>query len=124
MTEVKQVYRCSICGNIVEILNNGVGTLFCCGKPMELLKENNRDAGAEKHVPIIEKTEKGILVKVGSVPHPMEKEHYIQWIEAVFDDRIDIKFLKPKDKPEAEFNRTGKTMSVRIYCNVHGLWKN
>ncbi|MCK4432917.1 MAG: desulfoferrodoxin FeS4 iron-binding domain-containing protein, partial [Methanomicrobia archaeon] len=79
MTELKQVYKCSICGNIVEVLHTGIGELVCCGQPMELLKEKTEDAGLEKHVPVIEKTEKGIKIKVGSIPHPMEEKHYIEW---------------------------------------------
>jgi len=123
MIEVKQIYKCSICGNIVEVLYAGGGTLVCCGKPMELLKEKTEDVGQEKHVPVIEKTEKGVKVKVGSVPHPMEENHYIQWIELIVDGISLRKFLKPGDKPEAEFGISGEKLTAREYCNLHGLWK-
>jgi len=121
MTEPNQVYRCNVCGNIVQVLHTGSGELVCCGKPMECLKENTVDASVEKHVPIIEKTEKGIKAKVGSVPHPMEKEHYIEWIEVIVENRVSRKFLKPGDLPEARFEIIGE---VRAYCNLHGLWKS
>lgn len=124
MTKQKQIYECNICGNIVEVLHAGVGQLVCCGQPMELLLEKSRDVGKEKHVPIIEKTENGVKVKVGSTPHPMEKKHYIEWIEIVTDDKTSRKFLKPGDKPEAKFEIKAKTIKAREYCNVHGLWKS
>lgn len=123
MTEQKQIYRCSICGNIVEVLHPGNGELVCCGQQMELLKEKTKDEGSEKHVPIIEKTDKGIKVKVGSVPHPMEESHYIEWIEVIADGRTYRKFLKPGDKPEAEFEIKADNIFARAYCNLHGLWK-
>jgi len=123
MTEQKQIYKCNICGNIVEVLHTGVGQLVCCEKEMELLKEKTEDVGQEKHVPIIEKTETGIKVKVGSILHPMEEKHYIEWIEIVADGRVYRKFLKPGDKPEAEFEIKAKEVSAREYCNLHGLWK-
>jgi superoxide reductase len=122
MTQLKEIYKCSVCGNIVEVLHPGVGTLVCCGKPMELQPEKNADVGAEKHVPVIEKKEKSVLVKVGSVPHPMEAGHYIEWIELSVDGKSYTTFLKPGDKPEAEFNVTGTDIKARIYCNLHGLW--
>jgi len=124
MTAQKEIYRCNICGNIVEVLHNGVGQLVCCGQPMERLAEKEAEEGLEKHVPIIEKTEKGILVKVGSVPHPMEEKHFIEWIEVIVDGRYCRKFLKPGDKPEAEFQISGDNISAREYCNIHGLWKS
>ena len=124
MTEEKQVYKCNICGNIVEVLHAGVGQLVCCGQPMELLVERTEDVGKEKHVPVIEKTETGIRVKVGSIPHPMEENHYIEWIEVIADGVIYRKFLKPGDKPEAEFEVGAENITVKEYCNVHGLWKS
>lgn len=124
MTAVKQIYKCNVCGNIVEVLHAGVGTLVCCGQPMELLKENTVDASKEKHVPVIEQTEKGIKVKVGSLPHPMEEEHYIEWIAIVADGIVYRKFLKPGDKPEAEFGIKTEKVEAREYCNLHGLWKS
>ena len=123
MTEVKQVYRCNICGNIVELLHAGAGELVCCGEPMELLKEKTEDAGNEKHVPVIEKTEKGIKVRVGSIPHPMEEKHYIEWIEIIADGISYRKFLKPGEKSEAEFGIRAEKIEAREYCNVHGLWR-
>lgn len=122
--EQKQIYKCNVCGNIVELLHVGGGQLVCCGQPMELLKENTIDANQEKHVPVIEKTEKGVRVKVGSVPHPMEESHYIEWIELIADGRTYRKFLKPGDKPEIEFEVTAEAIEAREYCNLHGLWKS
>ena len=123
MTEKKQIYKCNVCGNIVEVLHAGAGQLVCCGQPMEWLKENTVDASKEKHLPVMEKTEKGILVKIGSVPHPMEEEHYIEWIEIIADGLAYRKFLQPGDKPEAEFSIEAEQIETREYCNLHGLWK-
>lgn len=125
MIKEKQIYRCNICGNIVEVLEVGGGELFCCGEPMEVLEEKTKEEGQEKHLPLIQKTEKGILVKVGEITHPMEENHYIKWIEVEADGKIYIKFLTPKDKPEEEFClEEGKKIQVRVYCNLHGLWRN
>jgi superoxide reductase len=124
MTEQKQIYKCNICGNIVEVLHSGVGQLVCCGQPMELLQEKTEDVGSEKHVPVIEKTESGVRVKVGSVPHPMEENHYIEWIEVIAEGKTCRKFLKPGDDPEAEFGIKTEEIVAREYCNVHGLWKS
>lgn len=123
MTEQKQIYKCNICGNIVEVLHSGAGQLVCCGKAMELLVEKSEDVGQEKHVPIIEKTKEGIKVKVGSISHPMEENHYIEWIELVAEEKSLRQFLKPGQKPEAYFEAEGKTVFAREYCNIHGLWK-
>ena len=123
MTELRQVYRCNICGNIVEVLHTGVGQLVCCGQPMELLTEKTADVGLEKHVPVIEKLNGKIKVKVGSVPHPMEQRHYIEWIEIIADGKACRRFLKPGDKPETEFEITAEEIEAREYCNIHGLWK-
>jgi superoxide reductase len=122
MTEINQVYRCNVCGNITEVLYAGAGELVCCGQPMELLKEKTQDVGQEKHVPIIEKTGNEVIVKVGAVPHPMEAAHYIVWVELLADGRVYRKFLKPGDKPEAVFEIKAENVSAREYCNVHGLW--
>ncbi len=124
MTQQKQIYKCNICGNIVEVLHSGVGQLVCCGQPMELLNEKTEDVGKEKHVPVVEKTEKGVMVKVGSVPHPMEEKHYIEWIEIIADGVVYRKFLNPGDKPEAEFNIKAERINTREYCNIHGLWRS
>ncbi|MBW2991452.1 desulfoferrodoxin [Candidatus Woesearchaeota archaeon] len=125
MTELNQIYKCTICGNIVEVVHGAGGELVCCGQPMELLKENTVDAAKEKHVPVIEKIEKGVKIKVGSVPHPMEESHFIEWIEVIADAKVQRKFLKPGDKPEAEFCicKEPKELTAREYCNLHGLWK-
>lgn len=124
MTELRQIYKCNICGNIVEVLHAGVGQLVCCGQPMELLKEKTEDVGQEKHVPVVEKTGTGVKVKVGSVPHPMEEKHYIEWIEIIADGGVHRKFLNPGDKPEADFGINAGEIWAREYCNVHGLWKS
>jgi len=124
MTKLNQIYKCEICGNIVGVLHIGVGQLVCCEKPMTLLKENDVDASIEKHIPIMEKTNNGILVKIGSIPHPMEKEHYIEWIELVADNISYRKFLNPVEKPEAEFCIKAKSITARELCNLHGLWKS
>ena len=122
--KIRQVYKCSVCGNIVEVLHVGGGELVCCGQPMNLLKEKTEDEGKEKHVPIIEKTGKGVKVKVGSVPHPMEETHFIEWVEIIADGSSCKKFLKPGQKPEAEFETTATNITARIYCNLHALWKS
>ena len=124
MTELKQVYRCNVCGNIVEVLHTGKGELVCCGEPMELLQEKTVDVGQEKHVPVVETAVRGIKVKVGSVPHPMEEKHYIEWVEIVTDGEICRQFLKPGDKPEADFDAVSQKVIAREYCNIHGLWKS
>ncbi|OGS10541.1 MAG: desulfoferrodoxin [Elusimicrobia bacterium RIFOXYA2_FULL_58_8] len=125
MTEKRQVYKCELCGNIVELLHNGAGTLVCCGQDMKLIKENTTDAAKEKHVPVIEKTDKGIKVRIGSVPHPMEEKHFIEWIELIADGKIFREHLKPGMPPEATFCVCfqPKTIEAREYCNLHGLWK-
>lgn len=123
MTERLQVYKCEICGNIVEVLHDGKGELVCCGQPMKLLVEGAVDAAKEKHVPVLEKTTGGIRVKVGSAPHPMEEKHYIEWIEVVADGKAYRQFLKPGDAPEATFNIEADKITAREYCNIHGLWK-
>jgi superoxide reductase len=124
MTNIKEVYKCGICGNMVEVVHAAGGTLVCCGRPMTLLNENTVDASKEKHVPVIEKVEDGILVKVGSVEHPMEEKHYIEWIELHSENRVYRKYLTPGEKPEALFKVEGEVDYVRAYCNLHGLWKN
>lgn len=124
MTQKMQIYKCEICGNIVEMLHEGEGELVCCGAPMKLFQENTVDAAKEKHVPVIEKKEGGFKVKVGSVAHPMEEKHYIEWIEAITEDgKIYRQFLKPGDAPEAVFKIDAGTIIAREYCNLHGLWK-
>ncbi len=123
MSKMKQVYKCEVCGNIAEILHAGAGQLVCCGQPMKLLSEKSEDVGLEKHVPIIEKAGNKVKVKVGSIPHPMEPKHYIEWIEIVSDDKVCRSFLKPGQKPETEFQTSAEKIQAREYCNIHGLWK-
>ena len=117
------IYKCEICGNIVEVLHEGVGELVCCDQPMKLLVENTVDAAHEKHVPVIEKTANGYRVKVGSVAHPMEEKHYIEWISLCADGETYRTFLNPGDVPEAEFCIDAEEVSAHELCNVHGLWK-
>jgi superoxide reductase len=123
MAEKLQIYKCEICGNIVEVLHGGDGELVCCGQPMKNLAAKTADVGKEKHVPVIEKIAGGIKVKVGSVPHPMEEKHYIEWIEVIADGKAYRQFLKPGEAPEAIFKIEAKTITAREYCNVHGLWE-
>jgi superoxide reductase len=123
MAEQLQVYKCEACGNIVEVLHGGEGELVCCGKPMVLVTENTVDAAKEKHVPVIEKVEGGYKVKVGSVPHPMEEKHYIEWVELIADGKAYRQFLKPGQTPDAIFKIDAANVSAREYCNLHGLWK-
>ncbi len=123
MIEMKQVYRCPICGNIVEVLFAGGGTLVCCGKPMELLEANTSDGATEKHVPVIEKVDGGYKVTVGSVAHPMLEEHYIQWIDLVTETSVYRHWLKSGEAPVAVFMTDETPVYAREYCNLHGLWK-
>ena len=124
MTKRLQIYKCEVCGNIVEMLHEGVGELVCCGQPMKLYEENTVDAAKEKHVPVSEPTDHGIKVKIGSVPHPMEDKHYIEWIEIISDGKAYRQFLKPGEAPEATFCIEGDNIILREYCNIHGLWKS
>ncbi len=123
MTERLQVFKCEICGNIVEVLHAGAGELVCCGAPMKLFVENTVDAAKEKHVPVVEKVPGGFKVKVGSVPHPMEPSHYIEWIELIADGKAFREFLQPGQAPEAVFEIKADKVTAREYCNLHGLWK-
>ncbi|HHY34052.1 MAG TPA: desulfoferrodoxin [Firmicutes bacterium] len=124
MTVLNQVYRCSVCGNIVEIVHAGKGTLACCGKSMELLLEKSQqDDYSQKHVPVVAQAGDGVKVTVGSVPHPMEENHYIEWVEVLAGERVCRKALRPGDAPEVVFEGHGTGGTVRAYCNLHGLWK-
>ena len=118
-----EVYKCEMCGNMVEVLHGGAGTLVCCGEEMVQLKENTTDAAQEKHVPVKEDTGHGVKVTVGSVAHPMEADHYIEWIEVIAGGRAYREFLEPGGAPEATFYVDGSIDVVREYCNKHGLWK-
>ena len=124
MTERLQVYKCEKCGNIVEVLHAAKGKLVCCGEPMNLMKENTVDAAKEKHIPVVEKTADGFRVKVGSVAHPMEEKHYIEFIEVMAGDKIARIFLSPGQAPEAEFGVRPESVTAREYCSLHGLWKS
>ncbi|UNC91419.1 desulfoferrodoxin [Candidatus Contubernalis alkaliaceticus] len=125
MTELLQIYKCKVCTNIVEVIHAGQGTLVCCGENMELLTENTVDASYEKHVPVIEVSNGEVKVKVGSVPHPMEEKHFIEWVELMVKGKVYRQFLKPGDVPEAVFqvNADKAQLTAREYCNIHGLWK-
>ena len=122
-TKRLQIYKCGVCGNMVEVIHAAGGTLVCCGKDMRLLKEGETDAATEKHVPVIEKINGGYKVKVGDVAHPMEDKHYIEWIELIADGKAYREFLNPGDVPEAVFMVETDDVSAREYCNIHGLWK-
>lgn len=124
MTQRLEVYKCQVCGNMVEVIHDGVGTLVCCGQDMTLLTENTTDAAKEKHVPSVSKTDHGIKAKIGEVAHPMEEKHYIEWIQVITPDGDSNRtFLKPGLAPEAEFCCVDDSSTVREYCNLHGLWK-
>ena len=124
MPKKMQIFKCEVCGNIVELVHEGEGELVCCGQPMKLLEENTVDAAREKHVPVVEKIAGGFLVKVGSAPHPMEEKHFIEWIEVITDDgRVYRQFLGPGMKPEASFTIEAEKVVAREYCNLHGLWR-
>lgn len=123
MAERLEIYKCDVCGNIVEVLHGGGGELVCCGQPMNLLVENTVDAAKEKHVPVIEKVEGGVKVKVGDVAHPMEDKHWIEWVEIIADGKAYRQFLNPGQAPEATFNIEADQVTAREYCNIHGLWK-
>lgn len=123
MTEQLQVYKCEICGNIIEILHHGAPSLVCCGQPMQHFAENSVDAAREKHVPVIEKIAGGFKVTVGSTAHPMEDKHYIEWIQVIADGKAYRHFLKPGEAPQATFMIDAAQITAREFCNLHGLWK-
>lgn len=124
MAKQLEVYKCNLCGHLIEVMHGGQGELVCCGQPMQLMQEGTTDAAKEKHVPVIEKTGTGYTVKVGAVAHPMEEKHWIQWVELVADGVSYTRFLKPGDAPEAEFCiAAAKNVVAREYCNLHGHWK-
>lgn len=124
MTRRTEIYKCDICGNIVEVLHAGAGELVCCGAPMRNVLANTVDASKEKHVPVVEKSGAGVKVSVGSVPHPMEEKHYIEWIEVHSNGKILRQYLKPGDAPAALFEALqAAPLTAFEYCNLHGLWK-
>ena len=124
MTKMFEVYKCEVCGNITKVVHASGGTMVCCGKPMTLLPEKTADVGKEKHVPVVEKAGAGIVVKVGSIPHPMEEKHYIEWVEVRTGENVYVHGFKPGEKPESGFCTADTNAKVRAYCNVHGLWTN
>ena len=124
MVERLEIYKCEICGNIVEVLHGGKGTLVCCGKEMVRQTENTVDAAVEKHVPVVEVLDDGVLVKVGEVAHPMQDDHYIEWVQIIVGDRCSRIFLKPGMAPEGKFTPPKEGITAREYCNLHGLWKS
>lgn len=126
MTKKLEMYKCSICGNFVEVVLEGAGELVCCGQPMNLLKANTTDAAQEKHVPFFVKKDAELEVRIGSVLHPMTDEHYIQFIEVFSDDEkyVKRKYLFPTDEPI--FPLKGYdigSLTAREFCNLHGLWE-
>jgi superoxide reductase len=123
MAEKLEVYKCAACGNVVEVLTGGVGELVCCGRPMEHRTAQRADQGKEKHVPVVEKANGGIRVRIGSVPHPMEDGHHIEWIEIVTNGKAYRQFLTPGDAPEAAFDISADKLTVREHCNLHGMWE-
>ncbi|MCP4602980.1 MAG: desulfoferrodoxin [Proteobacteria bacterium] len=123
-TKRLQVFKCALCGNMVESIHAGGGELVCCGQSMKLFEENTVDAAKEKHVPVLQKTDSGFKVKVGDVAHPMGEDHYIEWIELLADGKAYREFLEPGSPPEATFLIDAKEVTVRAYCNLHGLWKD
>ncbi|MDD5606719.1 MAG: desulfoferrodoxin [Candidatus Pacebacteria bacterium] len=131
MTQLNQIYKCNICGNITEVLHSGVGQLVCCNQPMELLVAKNKDEGFEKHLPVVNELppnmcsdRDGFEIKIGETEHPMQPDHYIEWVEVnTIDGKSGKKFLEPKEKPMVVFYTRKKLVSVRIYCNIHGLWE-
>lgn len=124
MTEINQIYKCNVCGNTVELVHSGAGELVCCGQPMELKLGKNQEEGFEKHLPVIEKTETGVIVRVGSVDHPMTSEHHIEWIEVITEHRTYRKTLDLNLEPWAEFFLEAEYIKARAYCNLHGLWES
>lgn len=124
MAKKGKIYRCSTCGNIIEVLHEGQGTLVCCGKDMEILEEKSKEEGLEKHLPEVKIEDNNVKVTVGSILHPMEDSHYIQFIELIFDENRIIKYLKPQESPMVEFklDKQYTNIKIRAYCNIHGLW--
>lgn len=123
MAEKLEIYECDVCGNIVEVVRGGNGAIFCCGQSMQKLEAKTADEGKEKHVPMIERINGTIKVKVGSVAHPMQEKHYIEWIELLADGKAYRKFLSPDDEPEAIFELQAQQITAREHCNIHGLWE-
>lgn len=122
MKENLNFYRCPICGNIVELIDGNMDRIICCDKPMIKMIANTTDAVVEKHVPVYERVDNEIVVKVGEVEHPMEEEHYIMWIAQVSKDKVVRVKLHPESKIEVRFPYISDSV-LYAYCNKHGLWK-
>ena len=125
MTTLNQIWKCEVCGNIIEVVHTGADSLVCCGKPMvEQVEKTDEEGLVEKHKPVVEKNSEGVKVKVGSVEHPMEDEHYIEWVEILTDKGVGRKYLTPGEKLEVSFPVKSELEKARAYCNKHGLWKS
>lgn len=124
MAKRGNIFRCAICGHVIEVHHEGGGTLVCCNQPMNLLEERNEDEGMEKHVPVIEEKDGEIMVSVGDVLHPMEEKHYIEFIQLIVDGVVYTKYLEPNVDPIVTFrvHNTYTNLMAKAYCNVHGLW--
>ena len=124
LTELNQIYKCEVCGNIVEVVHTGGGTLVCCNQPMKLVEEHKEDEGFEKHLPALSFEGDKLIVTIGETEHPMTEEHYIEWIEYIVDDEVQRVYLTPQEKPIASFVlKEDRKYTVRAYCNIHGLWE-
>lgn len=123
MTKKNELYKCEVCENIVSVMHVGAGVLMCCGQEMKLLEAGVEDAAVEKHIPFVSRNDDGIRVQIGEVLHPMDEEHYIEWITIVANNKTKTVFLAPSDAPEAQFTTTAERITVYAYCNLHGLWK-
>lgn len=126
MTQLREIYFCEICGNVVEVMNEGQPALVCCGQPMNKLEAKTQDSTVEKHVPYVEEKDGGVLVKIGqNAAHPMEEKHHIKFIEVLTKEKICRAELKVGGAPEAWFPiKKADIVSTREWCNVHGLWKS
>lgn len=122
MKENVNFYRCPICGNVIELIEGDINHMMCCGQKMELMVANTQDAAVEKHVPVYEKVEDEIVVKVGEIDHPMEKDHYIMWVAQVNDNQVSRVTLYPEQGISVRFKYIPNS-TIYAYCNKHGLWK-
>lgn len=128
MTSRNQIYKCEHCGIVVSVIQPGGGALVCCGTEMQLMEEKTAEQeGKEKHVPVVEVEGNTVTVRVGSIPHPMEENHYIQLIQLLQNDKVIMgKSLNPGEEPKVVFCNIENTenLSAREICNIHGLWKS
>ena len=121
-TKRNQVYKCGVCGNMVEVVHASGGTLSCCNQAMTLQEEQTADQTLEKHVPVVTKVDGGVTVRVGSTDHPMLEAHWIEWVQVIDGDVSYRKFLSAGDEPEAFFPGEFGDVTAREFCNLHGLW--